>query len=145
MHIISLKERNIYPYNKSMIKKRAVMRGRILLLDDDFEDLKSVKSILEKSGYNVTAVTSGSRAIEALHGNRIDAIIIDVSMSYLSGYEILRIIKEKSRDGFKVICLTLANQEEVSLDFADGLVKKPFSQESILKIVNKVIARKKVR
>ena len=121
------------------------MRGRILLLDDEFEDLKSVKSILEKSGYNVTAVTSGSRAIEALHGNGIDAIIIDISMSYLSGYEILRIIKEKSRERFKVICLTLVNQEEVSLDFADGLLKKPFSQESILKIVNKVMGRKKVR
>ena len=121
------------------------MRGRILLLDDEFEDLKSVESILEKSGYSVTAVTSGSRAIEALHGNGIDAIIIDISMSYLSGYEILRIIKEKSRERFKVICLTLVNQEEVSLDFADGLLKKPFSQESILKIVNKVMGRKKVR
>jgi PAS domain S-box-containing protein len=71
----------------------------VLVIDDDFENLDSMKAALELRGYEVSICSSGEEALELLHaGRNFDAIICDIGMPDMNGWEVAaRISALKSR------------------------------------------------
>ncbi|MBU0535616.1 MAG: response regulator [Nanoarchaeota archaeon] len=121
------------------------MVNKVLVIDDEFEDLKLIKSILERKGFRVTAVTSGSRAVEALAGCKFDLIIVDILMPTLGGYELLKILSEKRNHGTKVLYLSIAPMKEIDTSHSDAFIQKPFSPEKLMISVNNTLKKKKKR
>ena len=108
------------------------MKKRILIVDDEFDDLLSMKAILEKEGYCVTTVTNGERALDILRSTKQDLVLIDILMPGLSGYEVLALIKEKINHNIKMLYISIVPKKEVDLNGSNGFIQKPFSPKVLL-------------
>jgi signal transduction histidine kinase/CheY-like chemotaxis protein/ligand-binding sensor domain-containing protein len=69
----------------------------VLLVDDDAICRDVATEILHHNGVAVTAVASGSEALEELDGRRFDLVMIDLRMPVMSGIETTRRIRAKTR------------------------------------------------
>ena len=115
------------------------MPKTILVVDDLFDDLESMKKVLEKGGYGVSTATNGARALDALNEQKFDLILIDIQMPTVSGYDLLRLIRDKVKENIKLIYVTIVPKEEVDIADVDGFVQKPFKPSDPLKEVRKVL------
>jgi DNA-binding NtrC family response regulator len=69
---------------------------KILLVDDEDQFRESVTKQLTVRNYTVSEVSSGEDAIEFIHQNNIDIVILDMRMPGISGAATLKKIKELS-------------------------------------------------
>jgi len=115
------------------------MGKRILVVDDDAEDLNTIKSVLETQKYSVVTCDNGAKAFDILKKDGFALIIIDIKMPTLSGYDLLRLLREKLNHDVKMIYVTIVPKKEVDLDDIDGFVQKPFSPGSLIKEVKRVL------
>lgn len=65
----------------------------ILAVDDDASVLRSVKRVLEKAGFTVSAASSGHEALAMIAQERPDLIVLDVIMPEMDGLEVCRRIR----------------------------------------------------
>jgi len=66
---------------------------KILCVDDDPANLALLEAMLEPKGYQVVTVDNGPEALERLHGEPFDLVLLDVMMPDLNGYEVCKRIK----------------------------------------------------
>lgn len=69
----------------------------ILAVDDDRQSLQLLTDVLQPAGYAVFAAESGADALEILSRKQIDAIILDLLIPKMDGFEILRRVKQNPR------------------------------------------------
>ena len=116
----------------------------ILLLEDE-EGIRSfIKVNLLREGYNVYEAGCSERALDIIENHRIDIALLDVMLPDLSGFEVLKKVREEDSD-IGVIMLTAKSMEEDKIEGlslgADDYITKPFSpKELILRI--KSLARR---
>jgi CheY-like chemotaxis protein len=113
--------------------------ARILVIDDDSEDLEAIESVLTTQKYSVVTCNNGAKAFDILKKDGFDLIMIDIKMPTLSGYDLLRLLREKLNHKVKMIYVTIVPKKEVDLDDIDGFVQKPFSPGVLIKEVKKVL------
>lgn len=71
-------------------------KKKILHMDNESDVLSSVKTILERAGYQVKCVPSGGKALEVIEAEDFDLIILDIMMPDLSGWDVFtRVMKRK--------------------------------------------------
>ncbi|MCX6355489.1 MAG: sigma-54 dependent transcriptional regulator [Candidatus Aureabacteria bacterium] len=112
----------------------------ILVVDDERGTRESVRMIL-KDSYDVRIVSSGQEALDALGGDAVDLVILDLLMPTVDGLSVLTEIKKRSRAA--VVILTAIKKlkvaiEAMKLGAADYLVK-PFDPEELQLIVQRII------
>jgi CheY-like chemotaxis protein len=112
---------------------------KILVVDDDFEDLNTMKTILDKEGYEVIAATNGAKAFDALKSDGFNMILIDIKMPTLSGYDLLRLLREKLNHAAPMIYVSIVPRADVDMGDADGFIQKPFSPTAFLDTVKKTL------
>ena len=78
---------------------------RVLVVDDDLDNLESIRSGLELKGYDVSVASHGAEALEMLRSKRFDSIICDIGMPEMNGWEVAAKIAELKLDA-KVYMLT---------------------------------------
>lgn len=78
---------------------------KILLVDDDADNLKIVSRLLENEGLVVQQATSGSEGLHLLTEFSPDLVILDVNMPGLNGFQTLKLIRQR-REQVSVIFLT---------------------------------------
>ncbi len=105
------------------------MVKKILVVDDDLEDLEMMKSILEKEKYSVVTTDNGVDALNLVVKDRIDLILIDIKMPTLSGYDLLRLLREKITHKVKMVYVSIIPKKEVDLSDVNGFVQKPLVSE----------------
>jgi CheY-like chemotaxis protein len=115
------------------------MVKKILVVDDDFDDLSKMKSTLEKGGYSVVGATNGAQGLDALRADGFSLIIIDVKMPTLSGYDLLRILRERLNHKVPMVYATIVPKKDVDLDDIDGFIQKPIDSKSLLKEVHRLL------
>jgi CheY-like chemotaxis protein len=88
--------------------KRAAPSGRRLLVVDDDPDVADlVRQLLEGSGYRIEAAADGAAALRALALRRPDAILLDLLMPQMDGFDVIRALQEDAeRRAIPVIVLT---------------------------------------
>jgi len=115
----------------------------ILIVDDEEKIVQVVRAYLEKSGYRVVSAQNGTDALEIYQSKQPDLLILDLMLPDISGEEICRRIRTKSRT--PVIMLTAKVAEESLLDGfsmgADDYITKPFSPRELLVRVDAVLRR----
>jgi CheY-like chemotaxis protein len=68
-------------------------RGRLVLVDDNLEILSTFKELLEAAGYQVTPCESGLSALLRIGLDRPDAVILDLKLNDISGFDVYRTLK----------------------------------------------------
>jgi CheY-like chemotaxis protein len=97
------------------VRPQAGTSNNILVVDDDREALDLVSSILSSSGYTPHLAASGKEAFRLLSEVRMDAILLDLVMPEMDGFQFLSKIKENAALGaipvFVVTAKDLTNEE----------------------------------
>lgn len=105
---------------------------KILVVDDEIRIARAIKQGLEQDGYAVDIAYDGEDGYNAAVSDEYDAIILDVMMPVMNGYEVLHKLRDK---GLKIPILMLTAKDQArdvvkGLDNgADDYLSKPFSFE----------------
>jgi len=119
---------------------------KIIAVDDSSSIRKLVKFSLKTIGYQVILAENGQEALECLAKDAVDAIILDINMPRMDGFEFLKKIKaDEVYASIPVIMLTTEGQDEdkeksIRLGAHDYIVK-PFKPSELLNIVEKTLQR----
>ena len=124
-------------------------KKRILVVDDEPDFCAIVQSQLEKEGFEVEIAYNGIEGLEKVYANPPDAIVLDVMMPEMDGYEVCRKLKgdEKCVD-IPVALLTAVASHVTSTRYthrdgmsaeADDYIAKPASAEEIAESIKRLI------
>lgn len=106
----------------------------ILVVDDEPQIRRVLRSTLSFRGYTITEVSSGEEAVELAPKLKPDLILLDVNLPGMSGIETCRQIRRSSDAPIIVLTVRSAERDKVvALDAgADDYVTKPFGIEELL-------------
>ncbi|MFC2126272.1 response regulator, partial [Bacteroidota bacterium] len=124
-----------------------MQRYNILWADDEIDLLKPHILFLDKRGYHVTPVKSGSDALDECDRNAFDIIFLDENMPGMSGLETLSRIKSNNPN-LPVVMITKSEEEHlmeeaIASKIADYLIK-PLNPNQILHSVKKILENKRL-
>src|SRR6202047_1069281 len=68
----------------------------ILLVDDDPRTLELLEEVLRSAGYETQSVQSGARALEVLSSKLVSAVLLDLLMADMDGFQVIRHIREEA-------------------------------------------------
>lgn len=120
---------------------------KILIIEDDPDELVSLSQILKRSGYITIGAPTGEEGLKKFKEKKPDLVILDVMLPGIDGWEVLRRIKSgiKSRK-VPVIMLTGKSEDEDKIrgyEFgADFYVAKPYNVNTLLPIIREIITSK---
>jgi DNA-binding response OmpR family regulator len=122
------------------------MAKKLLLVDDDALMRRSLAFNLERSSYSVQTAATAEDALEIVHQNRPDLVLLDIGLPGMDGLEALRKLRDEL--GIPVILLTARRREldeVLGLEMgADDYVTKPFDFDVLLAHVKAVLRRTQV-
>ena len=87
-------------------------RRSVLLIDDDAEHVEMMRLLLESLGFAVSSAASGTAGLERLTAERPDAVLLDISIPDLTGWQVLARLRERpALQGMPVVMVS-ANAHE---------------------------------
>ncbi len=113
------------------------MKHKILVVDDNPKNLQVVAALLSENNYFVEVALNGKNAIKWVEDTKFDAILLDIMMPELSGFETCKIIKETPLNkNVPIIFLTARNDSDsIAEGFKVGgvdYISKPFNHSELL-------------
>jgi two-component system, OmpR family, KDP operon response regulator KdpE len=118
-------------------------KGNILVVDDEPQITRVLKTTLSSQGYGVRIASDGDEAIQLMKDWPPDMVITDLRMPNLGGLELTRQIRAKSR--IPIIVLSVKGEERTKVDAldagADDYVTKPFGVNELLARVRAALRR----
>jgi two-component system KDP operon response regulator KdpE len=107
---------------------------RILIVDDERQITRVLRTSLQSSGYEVTVAHDGLQALGLFAQTRPDLVITDLAMPEMDGIELTREIRRTSDTPILVLSVREAERQKVAaLDSgADDYIVKPFSMPELL-------------
>jgi PAS domain S-box-containing protein len=90
----------------------------ILLVDDDPKTLELLEETLRSAGYETQSVQSGARALEVLSSKLVSAVLLDLLMPGMDGFEVIRHVREQATlKELPILVMTAKTlaQEEIAL------------------------------
>ena len=116
---------------------------RILIIDDDEKLCRLIREYLGAMGYEVESAYTGTEGLQKAFGKEYHAVILDVMLPEMDGFELLRQLRAESR--VPVLMLTSRGDETdriVGLEMgADDYLPKTFSTRELLARLRSVIRR----
>jgi CheY-like chemotaxis protein/signal recognition particle receptor subunit beta len=119
-------------------------RQTVLVADDESDIRTTVRIALERDGHNVLEASDGREALALASKGKCDLLVLDVLMPEMTGWEVLRAIREKSvtRD-LRVIMLTKLDEDKnVAMGWqlgADYYIQKPFDPRDVVIAANRLL------
>lgn len=120
---------------------------QILWADDEIDLLKPYVLFLEKKGYKVTTVNSGSDALDQFQETDYDLVFLDENMPGMTGLEVLSEIKVMNPN-VPVVMITKSEEEyimeeAIGAKIADYIIK-PFNPSQLLISIKKILDKKRI-
>jgi two-component system KDP operon response regulator KdpE len=120
-----------------------VSAANILVVDDEPQIRRVLRSTLSVRGYVITEAKTGEEALDSLSKERPDLILLDVNMPGMGGLEACREIRRGSDTPIIMLTVRNAERDKVgALDAgADDYVVKPFGIEELLARIRAALRR----
>ncbi len=118
---------------------------KVIIIEDDANVVEAVSLCLQLRWPEVTisSTAEGIKGIEILKSDSVEAVILDINLPGIDGFEILRQIRSFSN--VPIIILTVRGEEEDQVKGlemgADDYIVKPFSPRDVIARVNSVLRR----
>lgn len=116
---------------------------KLLIADDHAQILDVLTVYARKDQYEVSTARTGTEALEVFAGQEFDAVLLDVMMPEMDGFEVCRQIRKKSM--VPIIMITARGEDFeriMGLDIgADDYVVKPFSPSEVMARLRAVLRR----
>lgn len=115
----------------------ALTNATVLVVDDQRETVELLTTILESRGYVVLSAYDGPQTLKMVATEKIDLILLDVSMPGLDGYEVCQLLKaDKAVADIPVLFVSALNDLRVKVEgFRVGgvdYIAKPFHRDELL-------------
>lgn len=110
----------------------------VSVVDDNPQDLDVISKVLGKK-YEVKVFENGVLAFDFLNKNKCDLVLIDILMSPLSGYDLMRLLKERCGKKIKIAYISIVPEKEANLGGVDAFIQKPFNPRMLLQSVKNLI------
>lgn len=124
--------------------KKPITECTIVVADDKDFNREIMSELLSAYGANVFCASSGEELIELSLVSHPDLAIIDLKMPGLSGEETAqRLMKISELASVPRIAYTGAESDEISVLLFDGILRKPFEQDQLIKLLSKYFNIKK--
>lgn len=116
----------------------------VLLVEDTLSELELISNYLQESGYEVILATSALEALNKVGQQKTDAVVTDVVMPGMSGFELCRKLKnDPVTEQLPIIICSSKNQKIDRLwgmkQGADAYVVKPFTRKELINTIKSVI------
>lgn len=108
--------------------------NKVMLIEDDVTMLSLLKTLLEIEGYQVIQYNFEENPVLPIQRERPDIIILDVHLKYLSGLELLRLIRRTN--GIHDTRVIMSSGKDMRADCvsagADDFLLKPFMPDDLI-------------
>ncbi|MGA7911724.1 MAG: response regulator transcription factor [Candidatus Dormiibacterota bacterium] len=119
------------------------MSGRVLVVDDEVEMQRALRTGLRYHDFDVRAVGTGEDALRETTGWRPDVILLDLGLPGMDGFATLTALRPMTRAGVIVVSVMPGEKDKVrALDAgADDYLVKPFGTEELVARIRAVLRR----
>jgi len=134
-----------YVGSKDAVAAIPTRKPRVLVVDDSISIRKYVQRFLDRSGYEVETATDGMNALEVLSRLKFDAVITDLEMPVMHGYDLIAEMKRNPVYlNIPIIVLTSRagekhRQKAIDMGAQDYLVK-PFEEQEMVEALKKLLS-----
>ncbi len=121
------------------------MTHKILIADDEPNILLSLEYLMKREGFDVRSARDGQEALDAIHADPPDLVLLDVMMPKKTGFEVLQELRaDDSLASLLVLMLTAKGRDTdqakgVALG-ADAYMTKPFGTKELVAKVRELLA-----
>ena len=107
---------------------------QILVIDDEFQIQRAIRTILTEKGFRVTTASSGGEGLTLAAANEPDIIILDLGLPDMDGVEVCSRLREWTQCPIIILSVRDSERDKVgALDKgADDYLTKPFGIEELL-------------
>jgi UDP-3-O-acyl N-acetylglucosamine deacetylase len=119
-----------------------MVKGKILIVDDEESILKSLTGVLEDEGYQTITAGNGIEALEIYGREFPDVTFLDIWMADMDGLEVLRKLKVQDPDGVIIMISghgTIASAVKAVKSGAFDFIEKPLNMNEILRSLEKAM------
>lgn len=119
--------------------------AKILIVDDDREFLENMTNILEDAGYSYIATADSGSVSKKIRSYRPHLIILDIYLNQDNGVDIAKDLKETyDTQSIPLVLISCSNKvKEMSEKvYAEGYLRKPFSQKELTQIVSNLVIKR---
>jgi two-component system response regulator MprA len=114
----------------------------VLVVDDDRGLQETLQALLELEGYDVVVAGDGVEALEKLDSLRPDAILLDLMMPRMNGFEFVSELQRQGRRSVAPIIVLTADggaRSRAAQIGVDGYIAKPFDVTDLLDTLDQVV------
>ena len=125
-------------------KKKKSESKRVLIVDDDYEIIETLRVALGSKGYEVLVARDGNQGLALAEREDPDLIILDMMMPKRSGFLVLEKLRRTRPVPIRVIMIT-ANEGSRHKAYAemlgvDDYIRKPFAVGRLIESVNRLLS-----
>jgi len=108
---------------------------KLLICEDNNLSLKVMEHKLKRDGFEVVTASDGKIASSILREQKIDFLITDLHMPYVSGLDLIKLVRDKLKQNIPIIMISIDSfDENILMAFemgADDYITKPFDSQEL--------------
>jgi CheY-like chemotaxis protein len=113
------------------------MKHKILIIEDNEQNMYLMTFILEKAGHEIIQARDGKEGIRKAHETKPDAILLDIQLPELNGYEVAGELRNNhSLGNVPIIAVTsyamVGDKEQILAAGATGYIEKPINPDTFV-------------
>ncbi len=120
------------------------MKKRILIIEDNEQNIYLLTILLEKSGFDIVQAKDGKTGLELAALENPDLILLDIQLPVMDGYEVARQLKQNKKTAdIPIVAVTsyamVGDRENVLAAGCEGYLEKPINPDTFIDQIKKFI------
>jgi CheY-like chemotaxis protein len=122
------------------------MKGNVLVIEDNEQNLYLVRFILEKNGYTVHAAMDGQAGIDMAAELKPDVILLDIQLPVMDGYAVARNLRANPElAAIPIVAVTshamVGDREKAMEAGCNGYIEKPINPDTFMSEVERHLVK----